>query len=288
MNPQVKTDFPEVEAETLLILQEVISTEGYGKGETAYFGNEFTSNKSCVQEPQLDLMRSGSEGDIFSDIETPSKGNLKNRRNRSFERSITPPNLDGFLDEVYGFDNQDTVGSHEEEITVVENAGEYIDHKVENANHLSTAEYLSKLGKKKGLGRRGLERNKIDYSLFSRQRYNNHQSSSNTKVGDSGKSSFGFEISSSHQPYSECYLEVDGVCYLETHQDEDDEIEREIERERYKKQMKFREGDTEGNYGKHSKRQKNSEKLLNREWKSIQRIMNKDDFRSLDSIGDGI
>ncbi|KAH7649596.1 hypothetical protein FG379_001222 [Cryptosporidium bovis] len=290
MGCKVKNDYPKVEVETLLILQEVTASKEYGKGETTYFGNEFKDKKLNIKESQLDDLENSSEEDIFSDIEISSKSSSKNRRNRSFERSITP-DLDTFIDEIYGFEKQDVINDDgvvneyksDQDGSTVNVTDERDSHILSNKNHISTAEYLSKFGKKKGgLGRKGLEKNKIDYSLFSRTRSGNYPGTDNTKTSRSEKSNVGFEPSSSHQPYSECYLEVDGVCYLETHQDEDEEIKREIEKERYRDKMEDKKKDHEKN---NKKQKKSCEKLLNREWKSIQRIMKKGDFRPLDIIG---
>lgn len=264
--------FSSVDEETLLLLQEALlhhySSPGGGGTLIMWAGSghrQTDSVRPAAFHSDREVPGDGTEAgpgvngeeDIFEGV-----GSIFDRRRgcrtraRSLDRSLTP-DLDEFVEDVYDLGGEDLSCGDDQLASLAEPAKE----------RETATQWRGPPGFSSGSRRR---RGSLDYSLLSRR----------GPVRASGESRHGgdpklprFEDGSSSS-YAECYLEVDGISHYETHHEE-------LEPTR----ARYGDKETEGSSSAgDEKRRRRNGKCVGREWKSIQKIMNQQSFRSLETF----
>ncbi|KAJ1613321.1 putative cysteine protease [Cryptosporidium canis] len=271
--------FSSITGETLLLLQEALLHHYSGRTDTLikwkdssresglYFS--VNSDSLChgdIPDSNGQPMPENSDEDIFEGVGGIFDSQPSHRRRaRSLDRSLTP-DLDEFVENIYNLS--------EESPNEKEPLNEY--PKIEPTK--SAEEHY--IDRKKRNPTPGIKnRNKgIDYSLFSRRGPVRTQNKGNESIKLPR-----FEDSTSS--YAECYLEVDGISQYETHHEELESVNSRSRDDEANAPLQ-----TGDNTRKHSSKfkQKRKDKSINNEWKSIQKIMNQQNFRSLDTFNNEI
>lgn len=265
--------FSSVSQETLLLLQEALlhhysggegtlincENSGYKTNgpefvyETAYKSEKLVfRNEGKIQVDNDDEDIFQGVGGIFDHKEN------KRTRARSLERSLTP-DLDEFIEDIYNL--KDNISSDPDVHSYSQIEVTKDDFKDRNTIHQDFRLVSRKKNRKKG----------IDYSLFSRK--------GPTRAFEKSLRDFKLpQFEDSTSSYAECYLEVDGVSQYETHHEE-------LEPASIRSHNK--ELDDSLSLGSNTKQNANKykkDKSVNREWNSIQKIINKQNFRSLETF----
>ncbi|KAH8584335.1 uncharacterized protein ELE39_002429 [Cryptosporidium sp. chipmunk genotype I] len=267
-----KMSFLSVDGETLLLLQEALIYH-YSGGEGTFIKLENQDNMvgrsdsvyAMAHSPKV-VFPINEEMKINTDFEDIFEGvggifdhqESKRTRARSLERSLSP-DLDKFIEDVYDL--------REEALHNADFQAGNQSQAVQEARKDQNSTY-------KGFGLVSNARNRrrnIDYSLLSRR----GPASASEKSLRSLKLP---QFEDSTSSYAECYLEVDGVSQYETHHEELEPMS--VRSQNQEIDDSTSAGDNAGkNTSKFKQRRKG--KSVNQEWRSIQKIMNKQNFSSL-------
>ncbi|KAF7457068.1 OTU-like cysteine protease family protein [Cryptosporidium felis] len=269
--------FASVNEETALLLDQTLQHHRSGGTKTLHmWGHSPTDKKkssglkteicnlpstsSCV--PNKSETHIGDcEEDIFEGVgnflETPK---AKPRRTSSLERSSSPE-MDSFVEEIHEIEKEDfPVEGRSQKRNQYGKPPEKSVISSENSRAQKNP-FTSAVPMNRPRSRRA----EVDYSLLFRRGPMRH------REGGSERHNLP-KFQDATSSYAECYLEVGGVSQYETHHEE-------IEPRRYREMERFTES-TEGT--RSAKYRKRQDKSVNREWKSIQKIMKRQNSASLD------